>query len=171
LKKEIQEIILNENYNNVDKLIAIAKVIDNKDEDWFFALSEVFGLSVEMIKSWDLSIEIKKPVKKSKAITVKDYIDLFFKCYLSIHGRKYKMVNRGKDIGQFNNIKKSMEIKKFRSVLGAIYKVNLKGTVKEKKEFEFLIKNLSPGIILSQYNQVMNKVKSNKKGIKKEWQW
>ena len=170
MKKEIRDIILNENYTNQDKLIAIAKLVESKDKDWYFSLSEVFGLSPEMLKAWDLTVEIKKPEKKSKVVTVKDYIDDFYKCYELIYKRKYTMVNRGKDIGQFKNIKMKMDLKQFRAVLNLIHKVHKKGVNHKKSNWDFIIENLSPGIIYSKYNFIMNQLQDLKKN-KDGWNW
>jgi len=172
MKKEIQEVIRDDNLTMTEKLLKIAIVVDDKDKDWLFELSEIFGYSVEMIKNWDFGKVNKKTEEPKELNGLQAYIDIFHKCYENIYKRKFEFI--GKEIGQLKNIKKSMNKKKFRDILVLIYRIykqREKGVKLKTNTWNFILDNLSPSIIFNQYNFIMNQMNESKKSKSKKWEW
>lgn len=164
IEKIIKDIITDENITLTEKLIKISVAID-KSDDWLSSISEIYNipkLLLNEIASGGTVIAGKGKSENTNGIRA--YIDVFYKCYEKMNGRKFEFTK--KEIGQMKNIQKKWSYEQWREVLLVIYRIHNKRAkgVNHKKSWSFIIDNLSPSIIFNQYNFIMNEITAGDTG-------
>lgn len=175
MKKEIKNIILNKDFDLVEKIINVYKLVSTD----YKALSKELGIPEIVIKtsSGTKKTSIKKTGIKPQT-DLQYYIDEFYQLHKRIHGRKFDF--DGKEVKHIKYcMKKFSERKQWAHVLILIEKSNdliLKNKTVHSS-WKFIISNLKPSIIYSSRNFILNeetrigKILNNKAKLKKEWSW
>jgi len=173
MKKEIKEIILNKKITITDKLVSIYKLIDSD----YSELAKVLGIETIVLENWAV-IEIKKDKEKKDKSMITQYLEMFDVFHNKVHGRKYDW--NKKDFGQLKFcVKKFVNLETWRHILILVEQANIRLNKKMTCNFswKYIIESMSPGIIYSKRNFILNelekkdKILQGKAQIKKEWNW
>jgi len=151
---KIKEIILNDNYRLIDKIILIYREVD-KDND-VDELSAALDLPVEILKNYT---PVPRQEKKNGKSNIQEYIDLFSRMYEKLNKVKFKYT--GKEIGQLKNIIKQIKFSEWKKILVKIFNEGISyqtGNRKQKRNWKWIIEKLSPSIIYNNINFIMTEL-------------
>jgi len=173
-KDKLNEIMLNKQFTNYDKIIQIYISINGKDKA--YKLANVLGIPTLFIEEYQVPEDLPKP-KMEKSMMTK-YINIFTEYHKMIHGRKYDFDPT--EIGQLKNcIKKFKDLETFTNILILLEQKNkrIKGKqfTKDKSTWNFIISNMRPSIIYKNRNFILNAEETADKNLDKKqktkWGW
>ena len=166
--KKIKEIILNDNYTNLDKIILIYKEVD-KTAEGLAELAAALNMDKFLLEDYEPAEAPVVDMKVEPVSSVPEYIKSFYDAYLELYNVKFKFTK--KEIGCINKIKATVDLGTWNKIIKLVfYNCKQGGDGKELTyTWKFITEDVRPSVILLKLNFVLKEVNSIQAAKNKKW--